>query len=486
MRPLAVLWFALSASMAPVVSAGPEAGPAARDAAMAGPGAAVVAPGASSRQTAAESSETPPAPAERETLRIESLEIEGSSRTRSDILRRYWPLEEGRTASVDEIGHAVAELRASPLFDEVRYSLRAGSERGAVQLRLSVRERGPRLSFGAGYHDLSGWYLIPAELGLDNLGGLGQELRAGARIGYRVAGMYLRYEEPRFLGRELSWGFRFYGDGTQRVYFLDGVEYEHRVERGGYELHLTRTPLDGWGYRLAHALEQSDARDYAIAREDDPERRLERGDRLDAEDLPEDVREGIGREHAARFRAEILRDTRRGGGLREGGLWGVVGAEASVRGRGSFARGFADARLYVPIARGVQAAARAQAAAVGEDAPFYDRYYLGGLYTVRGFPSQSLSPAGGDTRLAAASVELRIRLHGRSERPSIAAVLFADVGEAWSGESPSLRDVSAGAGYGLRIKLPWVGYAGIDAGIPLTESPMNESFHLYGTIGWTY
>lgn len=421
-----------------------------------------------------------------DSLRLESVEIEGASRTRDHVLRRYWALEEGRATSVDEIGRAVAELRESPLFDEVRYSLRAGSERGAVRLRLSVRERGPGLSFGAGYRDLSGWYLIPLELGLDNLGGLGQEMRAGVRIGYRTSGGYLRYEEPRFLARDLSWGFRLYGDGLRRVYFLDGVEYEHGMTRGGFEVHFVRVPAGGWGYRLAYALEGAEVERFAVARDDDPSRGLGEGDRLEFEDLPEGVRAGVGRERAARIRAELLRDTRAGTGLAAAGLWGSVGAEVSERGRGSFGRVFEDVRLYAPVVRGVQASLRVQAAAVGREAPFYDRYYLGGLYTVRGFPSQSLSPPAGDTQLAAGSVELRARLLGRRDEPSLAAVLFLDAGQAWTGGSPSPRDVSAGAGYGLRLKLPWVGYAGIDVGIPLTDSPVDESYHLYGTIGWTY
>lgn len=426
-------------------------------------------------------------PAPGDTLRLESIEFTGLSRTREHVLRRYWTLREGDTTSVEEVARAAAELRASPLFEDVRYSLRAGSERGAVQLRIAVRERRVRVNFGAGYRDLSGWYLIPLELGFDNLGGLGQELRAGARIGYRTAGVYLRYDEPRFLARDLSWGFRFYGDSIERVYFLDGVEYEHGTRRGGLDVHLERAPEAGWGYRLGYTAEQTEALSYTRARQDDPRRGLDDGERLEREDLPEGVREDTGIDRAVRIRGEILHDTRAATGLAASGLWSTVGVEGSTLGRGSLARLFTDARLYVPIASGLQAAARVQAAGVGEDAPFYDRYYLGGLYTVRGFPSQSLSPAAGDTRLATASLELRLRLHGRPDDPSIAGVIFVDAGDAWSrGGSPSLRQASAGAGYGLRIRLPWIGYAGLDAGVPLTHSPTDETFHLYGAIGWTF
>jgi outer membrane protein insertion porin family len=421
-----------------------------------------------------------------DTLKIESVELEGASRTPEHVLRRYWTLDQGSATDLAGIGRAVAELRASPLFDNVRYSLHPGSERGAVRLQLAVRERGPHLSLGAGYSDLSGWYLIPLELGLDNLGGLGEELRAGVRIGYRTSGAYLRYEEPRFLARDLSWGFRFYGDGIQRVYFLDGVEYSHGITRSGYEVHVARVPDGGWGYRLAYALEGTKADRYAVARQDDAARGLKRGDHLEEEDLPDAIRADVGHELAVRFRAELLRDTRRGRGLRAAGLWGAAGAEASAKGSGSFGRIFGDARLFVPVTPGVQSSLRLQAGAVGDAAPFYDRYYLGGLYTVRGFPNQSLSPPGGDTRFAAASLELRTRLLGSPEAPSLAGLVFADAGETWSRGSPSLDGVSAGAGYGLRLKLPWVGYAGLDAGIPLTKSPVDEAFHLYGTIGWTY
>ena len=47
-------------------------------------------------------------------------------------------------------------------------------------------------------------------------------------------------------------------------------------------------------------------------------------------------------------------------------------------------------------------------------------------------------------------------------------------------------DVSAGAGIGLRLRVPWIGWLGLDVARPLTDSPVREAFHGNASIGMTF
>ena len=46
-----------------------------------------------------------------------------------------------------------------------------------------------------------------------------------------------------------------------------------------------------------------------------------------------------------------------------------------------------------------------------------------------------------------------------------------------------LDDISMGAGWGLKLRFWWIGWLGLDMGIPLTPSPVDQSFHLNASIG---
>ncbi|RPJ45452.1 MAG: hypothetical protein EHM19_05375, partial [Candidatus Latescibacterota bacterium] len=132
-----------------------------------------------------------PARAYEQPLVIESIEVEGNTRTSDKTVFRYLSLAPGGAATPDSILARMEELRASGLFRSVTYESRAGSERGSVVLYLTVQEKPVEFRLGAGYQDLSGWYLIPAELRFDNRLGRGEEARVHAKLGYRLAGIHL-------------------------------------------------------------------------------------------------------------------------------------------------------------------------------------------------------------------------------------------------------------------------------------------------------
>ena len=122
-------------------------------------------------------------------------------------------------------------------------------------------------------------------------------------------------------------------------------------------------------------------------------------------------------------------------------------------------------------------AGAAQAYGNTGDVPFYERYYLGGLYSLRGFRYRSISPRepgigepiGGDTYwFGSAKYSIPI-----IERLRFA--LFYDIGDVQlKSYDFSLSGFDDNWGIGLRLNLP-IGPLRLDYGIPIHHDQYNSS-----------
>ncbi len=446
-------------------------------------GAATAAPTA---PAAPETTEAPPTPRPR--LTIDRIDLVGNTRTPARTVALYFPLAAGDRVDQDGLLAALRQLRDSDLFASVRMHAEPAAGRGHVVVVLEVVEKRPLLELGTGYSDLDGWYLIPLRMSLDNSLGRGERLGLQVELGYRRSGVALDFLEPRVGDGRTYWGWRAAALTTDRVYFLDGIEYAHGVERRSAGVRLGRRLGRGWFAEVGMALADVEADSSAEVHRDDEARGVEEGDDLPWDRLPGPIARAAGSRERSLLHLDLGLDTRSPAllaGSPRGGFWGRIRTQGCLQGDDSFLAVGLDLRGYAPVLRGV-AAVRLRADAVGPGAVFYDRLYLGGLYTVRGYPSQSLSRPEGDRWRWTASLEYRAPLIGERALPRLAGLLFLDAGAAGSGIDPTLRDAKAGAGWGVRLRLPWLGWLGLDAAVPLSPSPVDESFRLHGSIGWTF
>jgi outer membrane protein assembly factor BamA len=274
-----------------------------------------------------------------------------------------------------------------------------------------------------------------------------------------------------------------HGGSEDRIYFSRGAEIVHRVARGGLTLRVGR-PLSGpFAIEGAIGARSADAEPNAEVYRDRDVEGISRGDLVPYDSLATTVRDDVGRRELAEVGLALVVDSRSGRGLAQRGVWGRTRLAGVFGDSTDFSRAEGDVRVYVPIFAQGQLALRARGGSVTREAPFYERYYAGGLYTVRGYPSQSLTPPGGDLCLVTGSIELRGALIGDAERPRLAAIAFLDVAATWSAGAPK---GAGGLGYGVRVRVPWLGYVGLDVGLPLDDSILGEAFHVNGSLGWTF
>jgi outer membrane protein insertion porin family len=440
-----------------------------------------------------------PAPAGERQLRLEAIEVVGNARTPEVVVLRHLALAPGDPVDADALEAARRRLVATDYFKTVSFSTRRGSERGAVVLRVEVSERGnPVFETGFGYHDLNGWYLTLLGLRLDNALGADSRFRVGARLGFRLAGLDAEWAKPVSSSGALGVGVklfvysidhRFFGSGPDSSAAgeapwsgTDWVGYQQRIGRTGGEVTLS--------YRAGEATRLEAGLSAARVDPDTTFKRFEDKEEGGFEGLPPDLQ---AQNEAATYTGALLRafyDTRnddvyptRGGFAR---LTLNVN-HTTLDDPGVFTKATLDLRRHARLTGGWVFSARASGGIVSRGTPYYERFYLGGNYSIRGFQEWSLSGTAGDEGFWTANTELRWPLAGLAGRPRLVGLIFLDAGQGWRhGETVTGDTVEAGAGYGLRLVLPWVGTLGMDVGIPITDGRTGDRFRVHLLLGFSF
>jgi len=125
----------------------------------------------------------------------------------------------------------------------------------------------------------------------------------------------------------------------------------------------------------------------------------------------------------------------------------------------------------------------------GGDVPFYDRYYLGGLYSLRGFKFRNISPRetindptasvvnepiGGDTYWFG-SLEYSVPIFEKDGGVGVRFALFYDIGAVSASPYTFETSYSDNWGLGMRLNIPHLGPLRLDYGIPITADKYNSS-----------
>jgi outer membrane protein insertion porin family len=122
--------------------------------------------------------------------------------------------------------------------------------------------------------------------------------------------------------------------------------------------------------------------------------------------------------------------------------------------------------------------------------PLFERYYLGGSGSVRGFEYRSIGHTvngcnvGGQTMLVL-TAEVSHPIYG-----PLRGAAFIDAGNAWTNAySMGLSDINVGAGYGLRFKLPMIqAPLKLDFAFPIVRSQrdLDNKFRIHFNVGFTF
>lgn len=401
---------------------------------------------------------------------VESIRLEGNTKTKSVVILRELALGPGEVFNTVRMQTSKMRLENTRFFEEVNMSPEATNLPGRRNLKIAVKEgRTGNLTFGAGFSSLER-VIVFAELSQSNFDlmnrkslfqGDGQKFRLRLQLGSNSSEAILSFEEPWFLERELALGFNLYR--TSADYYSDIYE----ETRTGAEVYLRKRLFELVEGRLGYT--------YEIVEIED----------VDAVEAPFLVAEE-GERTVSKVTFKLLRDTRdriytttRGNRVELGTelAGGPFGAETDyykveLRGSQYFNTFEAQTQVLSIIGRAGVIEEYGDSAFV----PYFDRMFLGGPSTLRGFEYRDVGPTSGPNNdpLGGSSYAMGSLEYSFEVVNPLRFAIFYDVGfvnvDAWDFDTSGYND---NFGVGLRLMIGGAPLS-LDFGVPLTTTTYSD------------
>jgi outer membrane protein insertion porin family len=374
------------------------------------------------------------------------ITITGNTKTRDKVIRRQLAIGEGDLYNSSKLKKSYMELNRLRYFEEINFQTEKGPDETLTDVNINVKEKPTGMfSIGAGYSAYD-HAMVTAQISQQNLFGRGQTLSLRAQIG-SVSSMYeLSFIEPWLFDIPL-WSKSDIWNYT-REYDSYNLSSKGIGTTLGYPLWEYVT-----GY-IGYRLTTNDVKDIK-----DTASRY--------------IKEQIGITTSSTVSFTLMRDTT------DDIMFPSKGSKNSatidytggiLQGNTSFTRYGAKSSWFFPLPLETVFGAYGRVGYVtgneGKDVPIYERYYLGGIGSLRGLRDvgpkdpDTKDPIGGYTMLCF-NAEFIFPL---IKNAGMKGVLFYDTGNAWE-SGYHINDMRKTAGVGIRwyspigpLRLEW-GYA---------------------------
>lgn len=416
---------------------------------------------------------------ESEKFFVESISIQGNTKTKSRVILRELLLQPGDVFDLVRMKNGQACLENTGYFDEVNLIPEATTIPGRKNLNIAIKEaRTGSVDFGIAInsveHLMGNVTITQSNFDFKNyrswFQGAGQKFSMGASFGSRSKLFQLSFEEPSVCDRELAFGFNAFWKDSR---YLSSLYDETRT---GLEVYLRKLLFERVVGTLSYQFEVVDIRKVNPAANSEIQK--EKGFRV-----------------VSKASFALSRDTRNNYVYPTQGS--VLGLSVDVAGLGGQTRYVAlngnAAFWFSPFDvedRQVFMVAGRTGTIIpygGSNVPFFDRYFLGGPENLRGFvfhgvgPRIAGEPIGGNT-WAWGTAEYSIRI-----LDPLRVAVFYDGGFVARDELAwDFDKYNDDIGFGLRIFVMGSPLR-LDWGIPLRGDGVNDKkkirFHFsYGVV----
>jgi outer membrane protein insertion porin family len=323
---------------------------------------------------------------ESEKFNVESIIIEGNEVTKSTVIIREMVLGPGDVFSTVLMKISKLRLDNTRFFEDVNVTPQETNIPGRRNLRVAVKEgRTGNLTFGAGFSSLERATVF-AEISQSNFDlfnrhsifrGDGQKFRLRLQLGTQSSEAVLSFEEPWLFQQQLALGFSIFRTSSEY-----NSSFYSQIETGG-EIYLRKRLFELFEGKLSYTYEIIDIKDVSTS----------------ASSI---IRASAGSNTISKISFQLLRDTRdkiinttQGNRVEintdfAGGPIGGGDNFYRLEFRGSqFFRVFETQEQVLSL---IARAGVAQNFGKSKVLPYYDAFYLGGPYTLRGFENRDVGP----------------------------------------------------------------------------------------------
>jgi outer membrane protein insertion porin family len=409
-------------------------------------------------------------------VRFGEITITGNQQTRDKVIRRELRVDEGEQYSATGLAKSRQRVRQLGFFKDVRVTTTPVPETNqeVVDVNVHVEEQPTgNFTFGAGFSSEEAFSFV-VQLQQANLFGRGQRAALSGRFGTRTIAFDASFTEPYFLDTRLSVGVDAFS--VDREFADFDRESTGGVLRFGYPL------SEQWRASVAYKLERI---------------RIENVDPSVTSPIIRS-QEALGTVLSSGTTLSIRHDGRdyfldpTRGDLTSVSVELVGGP---FGGNVDVFRLETSSRWYYPL--GVYGLVGSLAGTLGHvdslyggPVPVFERYFLGGINSVRGYRSRSIGPQdppesgtviGGETALVL-NAELLLPLFPESGA-GLKGVVFFDAGNAFDrAEAIKLSELKKSYGFGLRWLSP-LGPIRLEFGVPLDLEPGDRKESVQFTLG---
>lgn len=398
---------------------------------------------------------------------FEKIQITGNIKTRDKVIRRELQVSEGELYQATGLYKSRERLKRTGYFKEVDFSTSRGSSEEKVNLDIKVEEAPTgAFSFGLGYSSVQR-VVGSASISDRNLFGMGYHGVLKFNLGANLREFKLSFTDPYFLGYPYAVGIDLYNEERE----FD--TYSSKI-RGG-NIRFGKEITDRFRIDAMYKLENINIYEVAID-----------ASRFIKEQQGKKTTSAISVTPSYDSRDDYFNPTR---GQRHnitfeyaGGILGFDNDFVKVSG---------ETIWYFPMPLNMVLNLRGKAGFIepygGKKAPIYEKFFVGGMYTIRGFEFGTAGPLDenweplGARKMLVFNSELQFPL---SREIGLRAALFWDIGKGFD-KWKDITPLKTGAGVGIRWFSPF-GPIRIDMGYNLNPKPGEKSRVIDFTIGTVF
>ena len=408
---------------------------------------------------------------------IDRVTITGNTKTRDKVIRRELKVEEQQRFSGSKLRKSQERLKRLGFFEDVNITTRKAENEDRLDLLVDVKEASTG-SFSAGAGVSSGEsFLFNVRLQEINLFGRGQRVVLNADFGSIRRNFSLDFTEPYFMDTQLTTGFSLF---NWRLIF-------DQFTRSGTGASMRALyPFTALGWKEIGGFSLEDAR-MGI------EYRIENADITDVNaTAPTEILTAQGSSWTSSVTPRLVRDTRNHPfDPTSGSLQDLSFEFAGLGGQSKFIKAEARARFYYPFWKSptfgtfVFATGGNFGYGLGyegeRELPLFERYFPGGINSVRGYKILSLGPrntvsdefgnqvgndaVGGSEQLIFNNEVIFPIIEGLG----VKGLFFFDAGNAFSAaQGIDMGEMRMSVGPGIRWLSP-IGPLRIELGFPLNK-----------------
>ena len=309
--------------------------------------------------------------------KIERIDLAGNSRSRDKVIRREMVLFEGELYSYTGEKRSVERLKRTGFYDDVQIEIKEGSRPDLVKVLVTVTERkSGTFNVGAGFSTFES-FVFNARIDQNNFLGYGQNMSLSGQISKIKRELSLSFYEPYFLDYNVSLNTSFFYRYLN--YDSDIYEYYADYNQNSYGFSFT-FGFPFWRYFRAYT-----------------------GYRLRKVDINGATENQMNYLYRDLFTSSLIFmlsvDTRNDRMFASKGIYALGSAEVAARFLGSdedILKLDFNFRFYQSLFWGIVFKTNVELGynihLQNKALPFSERFRLGGMYSIRGYPFYSIGP----------------------------------------------------------------------------------------------